>query len=130
EKTYYYRIQATNGDGVSEFSEPVVAAVIDQLQHWRMEHFGTVVNAGQAGDDYDFSGDGLTNLAKYALGLNPKVPVRNGCTGFTPGKPCVEAGAGQLSLIYVRPTDRTGILYQVRVSNDLENWILIEDQAD
>jgi hypothetical protein len=129
-KTYYYRIQATKGDGVSEFSSPVVAAVIDELQQWRMQNFGTVVSAGQAADDYDFCGDGLTNIAKYALGLNPKLPVRTYTTGFTPGKPRVETSGGQLFLIYVRPTDRTGILYQVRVSDDLKNWTPLTDQAD
>ncbi len=129
-KSYYYRIQATKEDGVSDYSNPVLAAVIDQVQQWRMEHFGTVVNAGEAADDYDFSGDGLSNLAKYALGLNPKVAVTNHSTSFIPGKPRVETEAGQLSLIYVRPTERTGVLYQVRVSNDLKNWAPIEDQSD
>jgi hypothetical protein len=130
DRIYYYRIQATKGDGVSDYSDAVLAAAIDPLQQWRMQHFGTFVNAGEAADEHDFAGDGLSNLAKYALGLDPKMAVTIHTTGFTPGKPRVEAESRQLTLIYVRPTDRVGIQYQVRVSNDLKSWTVIADESD
>lgn len=130
DKTYYYRIQAIKGDGVSEFSAPVAAAVMDAVQQWRMTHFGTLLNLGEAADEHDFAGDGLSNLAKYALGLNPRVAATTPTNGFTPGRPRVDVVAGLMSLTYVHPADRTGILYQVRISNDLKNWTPIADEED
>jgi len=43
------------------------------LQAWRQQWFGTTDNSGSAADTYVSSGDGLSNLMKYALGLNPLV---------------------------------------------------------
>ena len=74
--------------------------------------------------------DGLNNLAKYALDLNPRHAVDSVTTGFTPGRPRVAIEDGQLSLVYLRPVDRDDIDYQVRVSVDLEDWFPVEDEDD
>ena len=46
-------------------------------QSWRHQYFGTTANAGNAADNANPSGDGIPNLLKYALGLDPRVPTAN-----------------------------------------------------
>lgn len=130
DRRYDYRIQSTKGEGVSEFSAPVTAALLDAVQQWRLNHFGTMLNTGVAADDHDYAGDGLSNLAKYALGLDPLVPARIFTTGFEPGRPRVHIENGLISLTYVRPADRAGLVYQVRESTDLRTWTPVADEDD
>jgi PKD repeat protein len=47
------------------------------LDDWRMKHFGTTSNAGDAADGANPAGDGIPNLIKYALGMSPT----NSCAG-------------------------------------------------
>jgi hypothetical protein len=49
------------------------ALVTDTADHWRQEHFGRgATNSGLAADDANPAGDGITNLIKYTLGLDPQ----------------------------------------------------------
>lgn len=41
------------------------------LAAWRLENFGTLSDSGDAADDADPDGDGLSNLEEYALGSDP-----------------------------------------------------------
>jgi len=41
------------------------------LDAWKTLHFGTTINSGAAADTYVATEDGMPNLLKYALGLNP-----------------------------------------------------------
>lgn len=41
------------------------------MDAWRTFHFGTVLNSGTAADTSIAAGDGMPNLLKYALGLDP-----------------------------------------------------------
>jgi hypothetical protein len=41
------------------------------LEAWRLTHFNTSANAGDAADDADPDHDGLTNFAEFAFGLPP-----------------------------------------------------------
>lgn len=56
------------------------------LQAWRWSYFGTIANSGVAADLADPSGDGIPNLLKFALNLNPNVNGVLPCT-------CVKNGA-------------------------------------
>ena len=49
-------------------------AVNSALENWRVLHFGTHENSGEAADEFDADLDGLSNLMEYATGSNPKVP--------------------------------------------------------
>lgn len=44
------------------------------LALWRSTHFGTDANSGNASNNADPDHDGLTNLAEFALGLDPASP--------------------------------------------------------
>ncbi len=48
-----------------------VSSALAPLQSWRQMHFGTTSNSGAAADNFVAASDGLPNLHKYALGLDP-----------------------------------------------------------
>ena len=41
------------------------------IEDWRFTHFGTHENSGEAADDFDADGDGVSNLIEYATGSDP-----------------------------------------------------------
>ncbi len=53
--------------------------VTDTADHWRTTNFGPyATNLGDAADDANPTGDGMVNLLKYSLGLNPLVAYAPG----------------------------------------------------
>ncbi|MBJ7259722.1 MAG: Ig-like domain-containing protein [Chthoniobacterales bacterium] len=48
-----------------------ISPALAPIDAWRTLHFGTTDNSGVAADTYVSTGDGMPNLLKYALGLNP-----------------------------------------------------------
>ena len=67
------------------YSEEVVSLVIQddesdssggadfQLQQWRVLHFGSASNSGDAADNFDFDRDGSSNFLEFALATNPTI---------------------------------------------------------
>lgn len=74
---------------------PVSLTVLDPIDAWRLNQFGTWTNAGLAADAADPDHDGLVNLIEYALGLNPNSPDPNPVT--------FSISAGHLKVQYKRP---------------------------
>ena len=70
--SYDFRIMATNAFGASGFAM-VSAATLTPIQAWRLYYFGTTANSGNAANTAVLQNDGMLNLLKYALGLNPTV---------------------------------------------------------
>lgn len=65
------------------------------------------------------AGDGITNLMKYALNLNPWMPA----TGSLPIPGTVTvSNVKYLTLAYTQTTAATDISYIVEVSGDLRTW--------
>ncbi len=62
-------------------SYPVPNAALPPLLLWRQQWFGTTNNSGMAADTYVASSDGMPNLLKFALGLNPLLAATNPITG-------------------------------------------------
>ena len=91
--TYYYVVMAKDsasgltGPASAEVSATPAVASHSPLQQWRFDQFGVYDDDGSvlAGDAEDYDGDGLSNLAEYALGLDPKAasasPVTLGRSG-------------------------------------------------
>ena len=48
-----------------------IAPSLAPIESWRTLHFGTAESSGVAADTYVATEDGMPNLLKYALGLNP-----------------------------------------------------------
>lgn len=125
-----YRLQAFNSHGEGAFVEAGLSAELDPRAHWRMIYFGTTSNSGEAADDTVASSDGLPNLVKYALGLDPRIPARTPTSGFVPGRPRLERNPGTVSLVYLRPQDRPDVRYEVLASTDLKTWTRVDDRID
>jgi len=98
-------------------------ATLPPIQLWRQQWFGVTNNTGSAADTYVSSSDGMPNLLKYALGLNPLVPATNPVTG--------DIATGYLRLIVPRNTNATDITYLIESTGDVSapwntNTILID----
>ena len=92
-------------------TDPTAITALTPSQSWRYQYFGTTANSGNAADTANPSGDGLPNLLKYALGLNPTVPAVTTVTA--------DASTGYLRLTVPKNANATDITYTVQVSGDL-----------
>jgi hypothetical protein len=99
---------------LSEPLRPVVAAIRNSYSKWAQEVFSAeeLVDERLSAPDAVCAADGLTNVTKYALGLDPRVDA--------PAAALPEMG--QLDehwlLWYRRPSDTDDVEYRVEVSTD------------
>ena len=70
----------------------------------------------EANPGADYNGDGVTNLAAYALGLSATTSAR---------LPAAAISGGQLRLVYPRDTAKSDITLAPEVSTDLVNWYAV-----
>lgn len=91
---------------------------------WLLSNFTADERANPAisGPGVVLSGDGLTNLLKYALGLDPRVPANAGL-------PTTGANATHWLYTYTRPVARDDVTYTVQASADLVDWTSIAVSA-
>jgi hypothetical protein len=84
---------------------------------WQHEHFSVQERANPAisGPTVALGPDGVPNLVKYALGLNPRATVVSGL-------PVVAMSATEWIYRYERPTSAPDLGYAVEVSTDLATW--------
>ena len=118
---YYYRAIATNGGGttvgniviVGDSSQPPVTG----FQVWQTSKFG--INSGNsliAGPLATPANDGVSNLLKYAFGLEPyAAPPVN-------GMPVVGVSGGNLTIAYNKVLAATDVVYTVEWSSGLGTW--------
>ena len=86
----------------------------ESLEAWRTRCFSPEqIAVGLAADDADPDGDGLVNVAEYALGTDPLV--------FTPPLTAVKSESG-LVLTFTRPRGLPDVLYAAESSEDLIHW--------
>ncbi|RYD19856.1 MAG: hypothetical protein EOP88_17395, partial [Verrucomicrobiaceae bacterium] len=83
------------------------------FEHWSETNFTPQeILAGDAASGADPDGDGLVNLAEYALGGNPHA--------FTP-RPALVVDATSMSMTFQRPAF-TGISYGAQAGSELQGW--------
>ena len=108
--TYHYALVATNAGGSAQGADQSFTTWT-ALQAWRQQWFGTTNNSGFAADTYVASGDGLANLIKYGLGLNPLVA--------SPSPITFSLAGGYLTMTVPRSSSATGISYFLESTDNL-----------
>ncbi|WP_395753533.1 hypothetical protein [Prosthecobacter sp.] len=109
---YHYRIKLTDNYGNSYYGTDASFSTIAPVQAWRQAVFNTIDDAGNAADLAAPAGDGVPNLLKYALNLDPAKPE------ILP-QPQLKnySGAHHLSLTFQRDPTKTDITYEVQASD-------------
>ncbi len=101
------------GDGYSTNNTNTISVTtISPADSWRTQHFGSADNSGVAADTSAPAGDGIPNLLKYALGMNPTVPA-------TDGLPEMKMTNSRLALTFNRQKSATDVIYEVQAAGDL-----------
>ena len=97
---------------MSSTSQPALLTVNLSFSGWAAQWSLTGLQAGPTANP---AGDGIVNLVKFALGLNPTVNVSTGL-------PTLAQENGQYVFRFTRPLLLSGITYTVETSTDLVNW--------
>lgn len=92
-------------------SDSIAITALTASEAWRYHYFGSTANSGPAADDAIASGDGLPNLLKYALGLDPKTPAVNGVKADLQG--------GRLRLSVSKNPSATDVIFSAEITADL-----------
>ncbi|MDB6021306.1 MAG: Nuclease [Pedosphaera sp.] len=92
------------------------ALTLTPIQSWRQQWFGTAANSGAAADTAIATSDGMPNLLKYALGLNPFTPATNPVVG--------DISTGYLRLTSPKNPNATDVSFFVELSSALpgQSW--------
>jgi hypothetical protein len=121
--TYYFAVTAYDMVGLeSSYSGEIAYAVpaLTPLQSWRYSYFGSSSNSGLGADDASPADDGIPNLVKYALGLNPFVPANPDQEII--GGTQVLNGQHYLTLTVNRTTKVSDVTYLVQVGSNTNAW--------
>jgi hypothetical protein len=101
-----------------------LSSALTPIQAWRQLHFGSPENTGQGADDNIVANDGMSNLMKYALGINPTTPG-------VAAAPTATREGGLLKLTFTRRRDATDITYRVEGTSDLaSDWTTLYSSAE
>jgi hypothetical protein len=90
----------------------ITVTTISAADSWRTQYFRTTNNSGATADTNSYAGDGIANLVKYALGMDPTVPATNGL-------PEMKMTNSRLALTFNRQKSATDVIYEVQAAGDL-----------
>jgi hypothetical protein len=97
----------TNNNSVTD-----PTSIVGSLDSWKNQWFGSAAGTASAADTNSYAGDGIANLVKYALGMNPTVPTTNGL-------PDMKMTNNKLALTFNRQKSATDVVYEVQAAGDL-----------
>jgi len=112
-------VSAINAGGTG--SATVAIQVQMPYAAWQNQIFSQAQlgNSSISGDTATPAGDGISNLMKYALYLNPWT---DGVAGL-PALSIITTGSGNYQVLtYTRPIFATDVTYTVQVSTDMQSW--------
>jgi hypothetical protein len=118
---YHYRLVATNSAGTTYGADQTLITLPGPYDNWNASEFpaGDQGDSAITGPNATPSGDGVPNLLKYALGLNPM-------TTATSGLPVEAAaavnGTNCVTFTYTKIDAATDITYHAEWSSDLATW--------
>lgn len=98
-------------------------SISSQHQAWRLTHFGTASETGDAANTADPDGDRLSNLIEYAFGLNPT----SGRSSSLAVGQLTAGGAYQLS--FIQPSNVNDVVYGLEWSPTMQpgSWLPVPD---
>lgn len=127
------QVEVTSSDGISTVTYAMGVRRLNNIEDWRRRHFGSIGNSGAAADVVVARPDNLSNLEKFAFGLDPHAdtgrPVQVlGSTILALGKPTVSVESTSATSIGVRARFvrrkthlADGLTYTVRFAGELGN---------
>ncbi len=105
------------GVGLGGQSTAILTILEDPSDAWLYEYFGTNANnPAIAGDLADPTGDGIPNLLKYALAMDPNT------TNNPASTTAFDISGNQFQFQFHRNTSATDITYVVEFSGSLQSW--------
>ncbi len=112
-----YALAVSNSVSSNSTSNSAVLSVTWSFASWQQGKFTAAerLNPNVSGPNAVFGLDGLPNLVKYALGLEPKQNI-------TAGLPDVTVVGPEWVFTYTRPSTTSDVIYAVEVSTDLTTW--------
>ena len=118
---YHFRLKLTDTLGNSYYGADATFTTPTPVQGWRQQYFGTSDNSGDAADDANPSGDGIPNLMKYALNMDPHL------SGTLPLVQLKDYnGVQYLSITFHRNPTKPDITYEVHAADSPEGpWDII-----
>ncbi len=121
--TYHCRLKLADNYGNVFYSPDTTFTTVAPVEAWRQKYFSTIDGTGSRSDLASPSGDGIPNLLKYALGMDPAIQ------GYQP-TPHPESffgdGETYLTLRFSRVSVATDLTYQVQVTDNLAGaWTTI-----
>ena len=112
--SYAVKASVIDPNHTDSASATLVIVDVTDFASWRDAHFTAAEqSAGLADATADPDGDGLTNLAEYALGTDPHK--------FTP-QPIAILDASGLTLTFTRPANWPDVTYIAESSDGLGTW--------
>jgi len=117
--TFNAGISASNAVGTG--SAALSITIQASLTGWRNQWFtpAQLADPGISGDTADPAGDGIPNLMKYALDLDP---MANGSGGLPAGSMMAIGGSNYIVLTYTQLIAATDLTYIPQVSGDMQTW--------
>lgn len=109
-------------DGANNLTEVTQSFIVNTaLESWRRIYFGSTANSGNGADHFDYDGDGLTNLAEFAFGLDPTKPSAG-------QMPQAQFDGSTLQIAFATPPGVTGLTYGAEWTTDLAGtWQPVTD---
>ncbi|TDU69254.1 hypothetical protein EI77_02902 [Prosthecobacter fusiformis] len=120
-QTYLYRVRALRGTELSAVQPPVQVTIAPQtpaqsLEDWRLAWFASELQDPATLPENDYDQDGVTNIAEYAMGLNPREP------DAWLSQPRCTLQSGYLCLTYRRRANMENVQIVPLASGDLAAW--------
>jgi hypothetical protein len=113
------RVYVATSNGVAVFGL-IDQSVFTPIEQWRNNYFGNPSNVGAGANSASPAGDGVANLIKYALGLNPfSIESPNNLATASIQQ---VAGHSYLTLTVNRVANPTDVTEVAQVSSDLQTW--------
>lgn len=119
--TFSVTLRASNAYGTGAATLSVSVQPQSSYTAWESTYFtaAQLQDASLSGPYAAPAGDGITNLMKYALNLDPNV---SGMKGLPVPSMFSSENQDYLALTYTQMVGATDIIYAVQVSDDLQKW--------